>query len=133
MGEEEEEEEGWLASSVSGNVSFRHWREKKKKETTLATAVVWHQGSHSPTAALDASPDLGRDRTAMSTLRLSYRNGYLFSASVRPNLPLTISTRPSRLRAGLDQCVNIYSLTPGQNVYFLYFYKPFIFFIFLFF
>lgn len=33
---------------------------KKKKKTTLATAVAWYQGSHSPTAAPDALPDQGR-------------------------------------------------------------------------
>lgn len=35
-------------------------KKKKKKKTTLATAVVWHQGRHSPTAALDALLNLGR-------------------------------------------------------------------------
>lgn len=39
--------------------------EKKKKKTTLATAVVWYQGRHSPTAALDALLNLGRARAVM--------------------------------------------------------------------
>lgn len=62
--EEEEEEEGLIG--------WQRLRKRelppleKKKTTTLATAVVWHQGSHSPTAALDASPDLGR--AVMNTL-----------------------------------------------------------------
>ena len=34
----------------------------------MATAVVGHQGGHSPAAALDASPDPHRARAVMSTL-----------------------------------------------------------------
>lgn len=50
----------WLAAPQETWASATGKKKKKKKKTTLATAVVWHQGRHSPTAALDALLNLGR-------------------------------------------------------------------------